>query len=137
MLPVRDTRQGEVRTLSGLFTLNLQISCEDFLPLAEHYTECEGNSCVSTLGRFESVMVETKECGPKVVVGREECSTRELGGGARVVVCHCRENFCNKYSMRDNPRPWSSWWSHLARFTLPSPGCGAGPSPAAGPTPLF
>ena len=67
MLPVRDTRQGEVRTLSGLFTLNLQISCEDFLPLAEHYTECEGNSCVSTLGRFESVMVETKECGPELV----------------------------------------------------------------------
>ena len=114
MLPVRDTRQGEVSTLSGLFTLNLQISCEDFLPLAEHYTECEGNSCVSTLGRFESVMVETKECGPKVVVGREECSTRELGGGARVVVCHCRENFCNKYSVRDTPPPWSTWWSHLA-----------------------
>ena len=80
----------------------IQISCADFLPLPEHYRECEGSqaSCVSTLGRFDMAVVETKECGEKAEGGGELCNTRVLGGGARVTVCHCRENFCNKYSVQ-------------------------------------
>ena len=83
----------------------MQISCAEFLPLPEHYRECEGSeaSCVSTLGRFDRAVVESKECGPGPRPGHgpgQRCSTRVLGGGARVTVCHCRDNFCNKYSVQ-------------------------------------
>ena len=89
----------------------IQISCDDFLPLPEHYRECEDSSasCVSTLGRYDRAVVETKECGEKVEGRAEVCRTRVLGGGARVTVCHCRENFCNKYSVQDTLPP-RSWW---------------------------
>ena len=83
----------------------MQISCDEFLPLPEHYRECEGSeaSCVSTLGRFDRAVVESKECGPGPRPGHgpgQRCNTRVLGGGARVTVCHCRDNFCNKYSVQ-------------------------------------
>ena len=89
----------------------IQISCDDFLPLPEHYRECEDSSasCVSTLGRYDRAVVETKECGEKEEGRAEVCRTRVLGGGARVTVCHCRENFCNKYSVQDTLPP-RSWW---------------------------
>ena len=89
--------------MTSLLLRIIQISCAEFLPLPEHYRECEDSqaSCVSTLGRFDRAVVETKECGPWPGPGPGElCNTRVLGGGARVTVCHCRDNFCNKYSVQ-------------------------------------
>ena len=72
------------------------------MPLPEHYRECEDSqaSCIASLGRYDRAVVETKECGKKVE-GRGEmrCNTRVLGGGARVTLCQCGQNFCNKYSV--------------------------------------
>ena len=101
----------------GLYVLSVQISCEDFLPIPEHYSECEGSTCVSTLGTFHRALVETKECGPGPGQDRrEQCGTRQLGGGATVTVCHCGQNFCNKFSVQDQARHtghWGHWWSQL------------------------
>ena len=48
---------------------------------------------MSTLGVFEGVRVETKECGGEG--GREGCITREVGGGATATICSCKEDKCN------------------------------------------
>ena len=102
----------------------IQISCAEFLPLPEHYRECEGSqaSCVSTLGSFDRALVETKECGPWPGPGPGElCHTRVLGGGARVTVCHCRDNFCNKYSVQ--VRSHFSVRSHLTLLLVSRTHC--------------
>ena len=118
VLSMRDSKQSKIsNSLCCSDDWIVRIASSDFLPIPEHYSECEGSTCVSTLGTFHRALVETKECGPGPgQERREQCGTRQLGGGATVTVCHCGQNFCNKFSVQDPARHtghWGHWWSQL------------------------
>merc|ERR1711976_48662 len=91
---------------------NTEASCDAFRPNSEWSVSCPPttSSCVSTVGKFETVTQVTRECGPPVsavsgvppVPGGSTCRTRLLGGGASATICSCSSDLCNMIASSAN-----------------------------------
>ena len=60
---------------------------------------------------YTGTVIETRECGGKLKsdVFYDTCTTRMLGDGASVTVCHCLEDGCNLHSVHNSNHHWNCW----------------------------
>ena len=67
---------------------------------------------------YTGTVIETRECGGKLKsdVFYDTCTTRMLGDGASVTVCHCLEDGCNLHSVYYPNHHWN--WLNLFETIL-------------------